>query len=336
MLTLFIGVVTTSMEEATRQQQVELELNRRINEVCEVESISHDHLDLYKRVFNMLDFDGGGTIEPAELKMGLNCVNIYPTDEELDKWIKEVDANSDGAVDLVEFILFMTNVKKRGEDAKSERNAMSHARKLLNKFRAKKAIKEETSFSTSSDTIRGIMKQVSMKFGFKAGDDSDDENEQSGNAVKKRHSKDRSDSDSDSTKSELETNDAVKHIDNNDSQNRGSTNEVVLKTEMPQSPSRDVVKESKSPRDVVEESKSSPTQSDPEVTFTDSSVQNTPISSEIPIERPYSQSSVKIEPVSNKVYPEKVLEFSKSTPLKVFSLDQQIAAEQKRKKRSLF
>ncbi len=338
MLTLFIGVVTTSMEEATRQQQLEIELNRRINQVCEVESISHEHLDLYKRVFNMLDFDGGGTIEPSELKMGLNCVNIYPTEEELDKWIKEVDANSDGAVDLVEFILFMTNVKKRGEDMKSERNAISHAKKLLDKFRAKRAIKEESSVSSSTDnTFKGIMKQVSMKFGYKADDydDDEDKNRESNNRVEvddtigrvHSDSHNRESSDSESTKSEQEENDNTKDLENNDSQYSICKNYDVVNTNVPEIPVNDVI-----------DQPNVSTISDPEITFSDSttSINVSPRTNGTPLERSNSQSSAKFDISSTKIYPEKALAFSKSVPLKVFTLDQQVIAEQKRKKRSLF
>ena len=339
MLTLFIGVVTTSMEEATRQQQLEIELNRRINDVCEVESISHEHLDLYKRVFNMLDFDGGGTIEPTELKMGLNCVNIYPTEEELDKWIKEVDANSDGAVDLVEFIIFMTNVKKRGEDVKSQRNAITHAKKLLAKFKARQSVRDESSGSTSSNSFRGIMKQVSMKFGFKADDSDDDEDknkDESGRGnkdtevdgvIERIHSdsQNRESSDSESTKSGLEVNYNIKNLENNDSRYNLSKNDDDVNTNVPEVSLNHVMHQP-----------NVSTISDPEITFTEStaSINVSPITNETPFER--SQSSAKLDTSSNKVYPEKTLAFSKSIPVKGFTLDQQIVAEQKRKKRSLF
>jgi hypothetical protein len=71
----------------------------------------------------MLDLDGGGTIEPAELEIGLKCINIRPTPKQMEKWVREVDVNFDGVIDLVEFIVFMTNMKKKNMEAR-ERQLM--------------------------------------------------------------------------------------------------------------------------------------------------------------------------------------------------------------------
>jgi hypothetical protein len=123
MITLFVGVVTTSMEEATKMQIVEMNIEMSIHEVCHEKSISHEQLDIYRRVFGMLDLDGGGTIEPAELEIGLKCINIRPTPKQMEKWVREVDVNFDGVIDLVEFIVFMTNMKKKNMEAR-ERQLM--------------------------------------------------------------------------------------------------------------------------------------------------------------------------------------------------------------------
>jgi len=113
MITLFVGVVTTSMEEATRLQLVEMAIETRIMTLCHERSVTSSQLDIYRRVFSMLDLDGGGTIEGEELKSGLSAVNIECSDEQLEIWVKEVDENSDGVIDLIEFIIFMTNMKKK-------------------------------------------------------------------------------------------------------------------------------------------------------------------------------------------------------------------------------
>ena len=101
MVTLFVGVVTTSMEESAEQQAMEHTLEARIREVSNENSVTPEQLDIYRRVFAMLDLDGGGTIEPAELELGLKCVNIHPTERQMLKWVKEVDVNFDGVIDQV-------------------------------------------------------------------------------------------------------------------------------------------------------------------------------------------------------------------------------------------
>ena len=144
MITLFVGVVTTSMEEATRMQTVELEIETRILDLCHERSVTTPQLDIYRRVFSMLDLDGGGTIEGEELRSGLQAVNIECTDEQLEVWIKEVDENSDGVIDLIEFIIFMTNMKskalreqeeklmRKGADAFLRMRAKAQARRAAN------------------------------------------------------------------------------------------------------------------------------------------------------------------------------------------------------------
>jgi len=57
--------------------------------------------------------DSSGTIEKAELKIGLSFLNQFPSDADLDAWVREVDINADGVIDLAEFITFMVNVKKK-------------------------------------------------------------------------------------------------------------------------------------------------------------------------------------------------------------------------------
>ena len=121
MITLFVGVVTTSMEEATRMQTVELEIETRILDLCHERSVTNPQLDIYRRVFSMLDLDGGGTIESEELRSGLQAVNIECNDEQLDVWVKEVDENSDGVIDLIEFIIFMTNMKSKALKEQEEK-----------------------------------------------------------------------------------------------------------------------------------------------------------------------------------------------------------------------
>lgn len=113
MITLFVGVVTTSMEQATEMQMMEYEIENKIRTLCHERSVTHSQLEIYRRVFAMLDLDGGGTIEGEELKLGLQAVNIECTDDQLQGWMEEVDENSDGVIDLIEFIVFMTNMKKK-------------------------------------------------------------------------------------------------------------------------------------------------------------------------------------------------------------------------------
>jgi len=129
LLTLFVGVVTTSMDEAAKQQEMETEMERKIMETCKGYEVTLEQLDIYRRVFAMLDLDGGGTIEPAELKVGLRCVNIFPSDKQLQDYVLEIDQNNDGNIDLIEFVVFMTNMKRKNMEAKKLKDEKEKVKK---------------------------------------------------------------------------------------------------------------------------------------------------------------------------------------------------------------
>lgn len=154
MITLFVGVVTTSMEEATRLQMVELEIETRIMDLCHERSVTTIQLEIYRRVFSMLDLDGGGTIEGEELKSGLQAVNIECSDEQLEEWVKEVDENSDGVIDLIEFIIFMTNMKKKAleeQEQKAMRRGADAFLKMRKKAQARKLAELQESGATNEN-----------------------------------------------------------------------------------------------------------------------------------------------------------------------------------------
>ena len=127
LLTLFVGVVTTSMEEASKQQDISLQMEAKIREICSGHEVTAEQMDIYRRVFNMLDMDGGGTIDPLELKVGLRCVHIRPTAQELNDYVVEIDQNNDGTIDLVEFVVFMTNMKEKNLAEKRRRDEEERA-----------------------------------------------------------------------------------------------------------------------------------------------------------------------------------------------------------------
>ena len=63
-------------------------------------------------MFAILDMDGSGSISHDELRTCLELVKIQPREEELTAWIKEVDINLDGEIDIVEFIAVSARFKR--------------------------------------------------------------------------------------------------------------------------------------------------------------------------------------------------------------------------------
>ena len=112
LLTLFIGVVSTSMDEASAQQHKEMEVEETIKVIAVAENLTEQDIETFKKVFSMLDLDGSGSIEEEELRVGLQSVGRNPTDEEMERMMHDVDEDESGEIDPAEFVQFMVNTRK--------------------------------------------------------------------------------------------------------------------------------------------------------------------------------------------------------------------------------
>ncbi len=112
MLTLFVGVVTTSMEQAKEETESEINVEKRLIEFKKLEGLSKDEVNNYRQVFAMLDLDGGGTISEAELKTGLEAIGKKLNDSQIHFMMSQVDANSNGEIDMAEFVEFLTYMRR--------------------------------------------------------------------------------------------------------------------------------------------------------------------------------------------------------------------------------
>jgi voltage-gated sodium channel len=123
LITLFIGVVTTSMEEATQEMEDEKDLMRRIEELRVRKNVDQAAIASYMQVFRMLDLDGSGSVEEAELRVGLAAIGKYPTYDELKEMMDVVDEDGSGQIDIVEFVEFMIHVRDKSNEQKAARDA---------------------------------------------------------------------------------------------------------------------------------------------------------------------------------------------------------------------
>lgn len=112
LLTLFIGVVTTSMEEATEQQRQDEEVQQRVLDVARRENLDAGAMNKLKLVFNKLDLDGGGTIEEDELRHGLRSIGRDISNDMMSELMDLVDEDKSGSIDLAEFVEFVVLLKK--------------------------------------------------------------------------------------------------------------------------------------------------------------------------------------------------------------------------------
>ncbi|GMR32714.1 hypothetical protein PMAYCL1PPCAC_02909, partial [Pristionchus mayeri] len=66
----------------------------------------------YRQLFSMFDTDGSGAIGNEELKQAMISIGMDSNEEEIDKIIKEVDADGNGEIDFEEFCACMKKSQK--------------------------------------------------------------------------------------------------------------------------------------------------------------------------------------------------------------------------------
>lgn len=127
LITLFVGVVTTSMEEATQEMEAEKELLRRVEELRVRKGVDQSVVTSYMQVFRMLDLDNSGSVEEAELRIGLAAIGKNPSYEELKEMMDVVDEDGSGQIDIVEFVEFMIHVREKSDEQKRKAKAEAEA-----------------------------------------------------------------------------------------------------------------------------------------------------------------------------------------------------------------
>ena len=120
LLTLFIGVISTSMDQARDDKKEEEELEKQLAKVGEERGLDNSQIESFREVFDMLDLDRGGTIEEEELMIGLSAVQDDMAPYEVQEILRKVDPKNEG-VNLVGFIEFMCLTPKYRENAAAHR-----------------------------------------------------------------------------------------------------------------------------------------------------------------------------------------------------------------------
>jgi len=126
MLTLFIGVVTTSMDEATKQMSDENKVAARVKKVVDHCALDKSTELTYRAVWKLLDLEEQGAIDEEQLKLGLSTAGykVSPkakteNDEKLLGIVRDVLGAGGLIFDEMQltmphWILVMEQIKKRG------------------------------------------------------------------------------------------------------------------------------------------------------------------------------------------------------------------------------
>lgn len=111
LLTLFIGVVTTSMEQAKEIQLAEQKTDRQLASLEKSLGLSEIQMNCFRKAFALLDLDGGGKIEEDEVALGLQSINNLMTGTTIEEEIKKSDPLGVG-IDLLQFIVVIANIPR--------------------------------------------------------------------------------------------------------------------------------------------------------------------------------------------------------------------------------
>jgi len=121
MLSLFIGVVTTSMQEAKNQMKMELEVNERLEDICDEHDIADWQVSQWRAAFNKFDVDGSATIDADELGIAMAAVGVRMTSEEVRAMMAKADESGHGDVDFAEFVQMLA--ERQEEETEMNRGA---------------------------------------------------------------------------------------------------------------------------------------------------------------------------------------------------------------------
>jgi voltage-gated sodium channel len=132
LLTLFIGVISTSMEESKAEKEIEIGREQLLVSYAAETGLTDIQIRAFQEVFQMLDLDGEGVITDEELKIGLGSIDMYLSDTEIADITNMVDRNDEG-LDLVKFIMFMFSTPKYAEGAAAAKAAYKIKRKEMKK-----------------------------------------------------------------------------------------------------------------------------------------------------------------------------------------------------------
>eukprot|EP00736_Rhodelphis_marinus_P012896 Rmarinus@m.15970 len=70
--------------------------------------LSPEELQEFREIFNLVDADGGGTIEAEELQQLMEMLGLRPSREEVEEMVKEIDEDGNGEIDFDEFVQVMS------------------------------------------------------------------------------------------------------------------------------------------------------------------------------------------------------------------------------------
>uniref|UniRef100_A0A7S1XN77 EF-hand domain-containing protein n=1 Tax=Phaeomonas parva TaxID=124430 RepID=A0A7S1XN77_9STRA len=161
LLTLFIGVVTTSMEEAQAKQERDRDIAERIEKLTQDGSLTPERLALFTQVFEKMDLDNDGILSLEELNVGLESTGKEIGEDTVKRMLSSLDSNDSGEVDMANFIETMNKIDttlSKGTFPNSDHDALVSVAGFPGLFAREKGDKAgATLASTMATTLSSTM-----------------------------------------------------------------------------------------------------------------------------------------------------------------------------------
>jgi len=143
LLTLFIGIVTTSMEDATSKLETELELDRNTASIQVKFGLSDQELREHIAAFYLIDRNKSGLWCLDEVSLALYCCGITNVSKGMvARWMIQLDENADGELSFEEVVELSSKWKRMAEEIEpTSPNPASHTKHNIRFVRMIKLLK---------------------------------------------------------------------------------------------------------------------------------------------------------------------------------------------------
>ena len=111
MMALFIGVVTTSMQEATDTQKEDKAEKQAVARLVADYGVHASRIEQFRELFNMFDVSGDGLIDIEEFTFAIRCIKEDATVNQIGDWMLLGDPDSIGEINFINFCRVMLELK---------------------------------------------------------------------------------------------------------------------------------------------------------------------------------------------------------------------------------
>ena len=100
-------------------------LNDDVKKMSSRPGLTDDEVEELRRAFDLFDTDGGGTIDPKELRAAMRSLGLETKNQTVYQMIQDIDKDSKGEIDFDEFLDLMTS-KLAGSDTEEDIQKIFH------------------------------------------------------------------------------------------------------------------------------------------------------------------------------------------------------------------